>query len=212
MAKYDILRHITKVKEGRYYYYDENLNICYRQIYEGTLDYYVIFSYIHTCNLVAIALVVFAYAVVVRTVVKMRGKQSIQRSKSRDQIHRRAEQKEKQNKKIALMAVLTTTCVAAPWFLSMMASLLILFVGYQQISDHLGPKNSTSILRTNQYLYYIVTWMFPIVSIKANSALSRATTDMINNIQSFELSSIANSMARFNIIQHNSQSNSQSTL
>ena len=196
------------IERGRYYYYDEYLDICYRWFFEGTTDYKIIFFYIHTCNLTAVALVIFSYAVVIHTVLKLRAKQGIKHITSRDQIHqihqKRAERQKKQNKKIALMSLLTTTCVLAPWFLSMIFSLLIDILGQQRIVDKLGTKGSTSVFRTNQYLYYIVTWVFPIVTIMANSSISRATTDMLNHITTLEVNSVANSMAKFNVRQFNS--------
>lgn len=197
-------------KINRYFYFDEDLIICYRFFFPKTLDYHVIVYFIHTCNLLAVALTILSYGVIIRTVLKLRGNQKTPSSKSLDHQHqRRSERQVKQNKRIALMSLLTTTCVLTPWLLSMVVSLLLDIIDYQDWVDTLGIDGATTLLRANQYMYYIVTWIFPIMTIMANSALSRAAKEMLTNLTTFdfELPSMANmSVARFNVKQQGHES------
>ena len=191
-----------------YFFFDRRLSICYRYFFPKTLDYHVIVYFIHACNLLAVALTILSYGVIIRTVLKLRGNQKTPSSKSIDHQHqRRSERQVKQNKKIALMSLLTTTCVMTPWLLSMVVSLLLDIIDWEDWIGSLGIDGSTKLLRANQYLYYIVTWIFPIMTIMANSALSRAAKELLTNMTTFdfELPSMANmSVARFNVKSPNS--------
>ena len=183
------------VSSGTYYNYNEHEVLCYRWFFERTLDYHIIVYFIHTCNILAVVLVLFSYTIILQTVMKMRWKQRGQAPSNTDHEARRVERERKQNRKIALMSLLTTTCVLAPWFLTLIVSLLMDIVGYGNISNSLGRDVATKILRSSMFIYYIVTWIFPIMAIMTNSALSRATRDVLINMTKIDMAT--NSVARF---------------
>ena len=186
------------VSSGTYYNYNEQEVLCYRWFFEKTVDYHVIVYFIHTCNILAVILVVLSYCIIIHTVLGMRWKQRGQPPSNTDQETRRVERERKQNRKIALMSLLTTTCVLAPWLLSLIVSLLMEIVGYENISNSIGQDVATKILRSSMFIYYVVTWIFPIMAIMTNSALSRATRDVLINITKIDMTVVANSVARFN--------------
>ncbi|KAL5267171.1 hypothetical protein ACHWQZ_G004270 [Mnemiopsis leidyi] len=198
--EYDAKSVADIVSSKNFYSYEEHEVLCYRWFFPGTLDYRIIVYFIHTCNILAVVLVLFSYAVILRTVMIMREKQRRHPQINADHEAKRADRLRKQNRKIALMSLMTTTCVLAPWFLSLVLSLLMDIVGY---------RFPTKVLRSSMFLYYVVTWIFPVMAIMTNSALSRATRDVLVNITRIDLTIVANSMARFNTPYGNNHSEGQ---
>lgn len=200
-----------------YYFFDKYVTVCYRFLIPQTLDYQIIVYFIHTCNIIAVILVMFSYAVIIRTVLKMRANKATSSqslTSTMSQNERRLKRQGKQNRRIAMMTALTTTCVLLPWFFSLVVSLLLDTVDINELKESLGEENIQHLYRTNQFLYYVITWLFPIMTMMANSSISRATKDIITTaLPTINIgNSVAHSVARFNMKHFSFQASSNNQL
>ena len=163
----------------QFYGYDKNLKICYRKFFPGTIDYKVIIYFIHTINFIAVSLIVASFIVIATVVMKSRiFKQSAGAASTSEREQRT--QHRKQNFKIARLPVISTLCVLLPWLPSLVISVLFDVLGARWYQ--IGGDWMDFLLRSNQYLYYLVTWSFPLMAILTNPSISRANKALVSNL------------------------------
>ena len=181
VEKYYQGHHVDKVEYNlrTFYWYDKHLKICYRVFFPGTIDYKVIIYFIHTVNFIAVSLIVASFIVIATVVMKSRiFKQNAGAVSTSEQEQRTRHRK--QNFKIARLSVISTLCVLLPWFPSMVIS--VLFDVLSTRMHQIGDDWSFFLLRSNQYLYYLVPWTFPLMAILTNPSVSRANKALVSNL------------------------------
>ena len=166
----------------KFYYYDENITICYRKFFPGTIDYKVIVYFIHTINFIAVSLIVASFIVIAKVVIKSRRFKLHNAGGASSNEQEQRTRHRTQNFKIARMSVISTSCVLLPWLPSLVMSVLIELVGVLTINQTLGEDWTIFLLRLNQYLYYLVTWSFPLMAILTNPAVSRTNRALVSNL------------------------------
>ena len=163
----------------KFYWYEKNLKICYRKFFDGTIDYKVIVYFIHTVNFIAVSLIVASFIVIATVVMKSRRFKHNAGAVSTSEREQRTRHR-KQNFKIARLSVISTLCVLLPWLPSMVLSVLIDVLGERMYQ--IGDDWIEFLLRSNQYLYYLVTWSFPLMAILTNPSVSRANKALVSNL------------------------------
>ena len=163
-------------KDYKYYYYDQFLTLCYRYFFPGTLDYRIIVYFINTVNAVAVLLIALSFIVIALEIMKSRNEERITVLSPEE----RKKRNRRQNFKIARISVFSTFCVTLPWLPSLVISVITDSMGYQYLIETVGHDSATKLLRWNQFLYYLVSWLFPLVVIMTDPALSRASNSYIN--------------------------------
>ena len=170
--------------DDKFYFYDKLINICFRFYFPGTLDYKIIINYILTTNVAAVALVILSYAAVVRVVIKGR---SLARGNivgnlvGSEDNKKRIDRYKKQNKKIAMISILTTSLVLLPWLPTFVIS-IIDGADNTAIQSTLGIMRTTRLRRASQCLFYLLPWVFPLMTILGTPAISRASKDIVISI------------------------------
>ena len=162
-----------------FYWYDKHVKICYRTFFPGTIDYKVIIYFIHTVNFIAVSLIVASFIVIATVVMKSRiFKQNAGAVSTSEQEQRTRHRK--QNFKIARLSVISTLCVLLPWLPSMVISVLFDVIGPRMYQ--IGDDWRIFLLRSNQFLYYLVPWTFPLMAILTNPSISRANKALVSNL------------------------------
>lgn len=167
----------------KFYFYDNLINICYRFFWPGTLDYKIIINYILISNITAVLLVILSYVVIVRVVVKSRS--MVKASKANLVGNLRTDRYKKQNKKIAMISIMTTSLVLLPWLPVLVIS-VIDGADTLAIQNTLGPLHTTRLRRASQYLFYLLPWIFPLMTIIGTPAISRASKNIIHSLNHFD--------------------------
>ena len=100
--------------------YYNRIMTCSRLYWPGTIDLHLITYYILAINLIAIALVIMSYVVILLVLVQSRKKFAKNTSESKRRI-------KAQNYKIAKAALLMTSCTMLPWLPNIILRILFEF-------------------------------------------------------------------------------------
>ena len=175
-AKYPVAFQTLVVdQDNQYYFYDKHIKLCYRWFFPGTIDYRLIVYFIHSVNYLAVAFVATSFLVIAHAIVKSRASSLLNATGITESERTRRRETRRKVLKIASRTVISTTVVFLPWLPSMILSTLIDIAGFSSIDESIGRDWSTNLLRWNQYMYYIATWLFPLMVMLTDPKISRIT-------------------------------------
>ncbi|KAL5267168.1 hypothetical protein ACHWQZ_G004267 [Mnemiopsis leidyi] len=162
------------VEKSQYFFYDQDIHLCYRYFFVGTLDYKIIVYFINAVNTVAAFLIAFSFIVIAFAVLKSRGLKNEGDNLRSPSFNKRKiirdKQRKRQNFRIARMSIFSTSCVILPWFPSCILSL----IDYSGFYDALGVDWTMNLSRFVQFLFYLVPWFFPLMVMATNPDIARA--------------------------------------
>ena len=175
---YNSAQHVALIENNRYYYYDDYIKVCYRYFFPDTIDYKLIVYFINTVNALAAFLIALSFSIIAFVIVESRSLKNDSDNLKSPSFHKkriaREKKRKRQNFKIARMSIFSTSCVILPWLPSLVISTVLESVGYDSIVGSLGIDWATNLFRWNQFLYYLVTWLFPLMVIVTNPSVARA--------------------------------------
>lgn len=174
---------LTMVDTKDVFFYDEDVTfMCYRQFFPGTLDNKVLVYTVLTLNFTAVSLIIGSFLTIVFVVLRMQ----YRRIGPSDQ---RSARDKKQNRKIALMAIVTTLAVSLPWSVNNIFSLLNEITEFRNywygLEGFEGVHRSVRypIYHFMVYSYYLIPVIFPLMNMLANPAVSKITKTLLSKIE-----------------------------